>query len=92
MQTTALAGQVSVGAGKERFSMKRTGCVHTRICQPGRLDAGGHMAIFVGPVPEEKLPKDAIAGRTMLGSITMGKQSPGAGGGNNPDAVGLVYQ
>lgn len=45
--------------------------------------------MFVGPVPEDKLPKDATAGRLLVGSVTLAK--PGHGGGAAGGRPGVVY-
>lgn len=56
--------------------------------------AGERAAVFVGPVPEDKLPKDATAGRLLSGAVCLAKLGAGAssaaGGrpGNAFDASG----
>jgi hypothetical protein len=46
------------------------------------------MALFVGPVPEDKLPKDATAGRLLAGSVTLAKpDNGGSAGAGRPGAV-----
>lgn len=40
-----------------------------------RPPAGERCAFFLGPVPEDKLPKDATPGRVLVGSLTVGQQS-----------------
>jgi hypothetical protein len=46
------------------------------------------MALFVGPVPEDKLPKDATPGRLLAGSVTIAKPNDGGGGaGGRPGVV-----
>eukprot|EP00887_Chlorella_sp_A99_P002396 scaffold10.g2396.t1 len=48
------------------------------------LCAGERCALFVGPVPEDKLPKDATPGRMLGGTLSLGllthsgKEAPGA--------------
>lgn len=52
------------------------------------LYAGERMALFVGPVPEDKLPKDATPGRLLAGSVILAKPSNGGGGaGSRPGVV-----
>lgn len=38
------------------------------------LSAGESLALFVGPVPTDKLPKDATAGRSLAGTLQLGLQ------------------
>ena len=38
------------------------------------LSAGESLALFVGPVPVDKLPKDATAGRSLAGTLQLGLQ------------------
>jgi len=59
------------------------------------LAAGERVAIFVGPAPIDKLPKDATAGRVLEGAIALSKStgseegaSRGSGPGNAYDANG----
>ena len=47
--------------------------------------------MFVGPVPEEKLPKDATPGRVLTGRLTIAKLPKAAGGGDAPGAVRFSY-
>ena len=55
------------------------------------LCGGESMAVFVGPVPEDKLPKDAVAvgGRWMTGKLTLGVT--GYNGKEAPGGVQLTY-
>lgn len=41
------------------------------------------MAYFVGPVPEDKFPKDATPGRVLAGTIAFGKLAHYTGKSNN---------
>lgn len=56
--------------------------------------AGERAAIFVGPVPDDKLPKDATAGRLLIGAVALAKPTATSGGpeggspGNTFDASG----
>lgn len=57
--------------------------------------AGERIAIFVGPAPIDKLPKDATVGRVLEGAIALSKStgseegaSRGSGPGNAYDANG----
>ena len=36
------------------------------------MSAGESAAFFLGPVPSDKLPKDAIPGRVLTGTLTLG--------------------
>lgn len=38
---------------------------------------GDVAAVFLGPPPEDKLPKDAVAGKTLVGSINLGLSASG---------------
>ena len=53
--------------------------------------AGERAALFVGPVPEDKLPKDATFGRTLTGTLALGKADGGAKGGDAPGNIQLSY-
>ncbi|PRW39066.1 Tripeptidyl-peptidase 2 isoform A [Chlorella sorokiniana] len=63
------------------------------------LCKGERAAYFLGPVPEDKLPKDAAPGRLLAGSLTLGLLPAAAAGnggnGNNgracPAAVQLTF-
>eukprot|EP00955_Chlamydomonas_euryale_P016116 172179-Chlamydomonas_euryale.AAC.1 len=54
------------------------------------LPAGGRAAMFLGPLPDEKLPKDATPGRTLVGGFTTGTQRRG-GAGPAPGKLPLTY-
>eukprot|EP01026_Neomeris_dumetosa_P037699 TRINITY_DN3055_c0_g1_i4.p1 TRINITY_DN3055_c0_g1~~TRINITY_DN3055_c0_g1_i4.p1 ORF type:complete len:326 (-),score=86.37 TRINITY_DN3055_c0_g1_i4:25-1002(-) len=45
---------------------------------------GDRMKMFIGPVPEDNLSKDAKPKTLMVGSINLAKCSTAVGGGNNP--------
>ena len=47
--------------------------------------AGERAALFIGPVPEDKLPKDATPGRTLVGTLSLSKRD-----GSSEDAPGKV--
>ena len=47
--------------------------------------------MFVGPVPEDKLPKDAAPGRVMTGKLVVAKLPKAAGSGDAPGAVPFTY-
>ncbi len=51
--------------------------------------AGERAVMYLGPVPEDKLPKDATPGRTLTGSLAMAKKS--GGNGDAPGKVALRY-
>ena len=53
--------------------------------------AGERLAVFVGPVPEDKLPKDAAPGRVLTGKLVVAKLPKSAGGGDAPGAVPFTY-
>lgn len=46
------------------------------------LCKGERAAFFLGPVPEDKLPKDATPGRLLVGSLTLGVLSTSNGAAN----------
>lgn len=52
------------------------------------LCPGETIAMFLGPVPEEKLPKDATHGRQLLGKLSLGQSSISK---DAPASVELVY-
>lgn len=54
--------------------------------------AGERASYFIGQIPEDKLPKDATAGRLLIGSLTFGKQPKESGGGDAPGAATLAYR
>ena len=41
------------------------------------LPAGGSVAVFIPPVPDDKLPKGASLGQMLTGTITLAKGDPG---------------
>lgn len=47
--------------------------------------------MFVGPVPEDKLPKDATAGRSLAGTLQLGLQQ-GSTKEYAPASVPLMYR
>ena len=49
------------------------------------------MAVFVGPAPEDKLPKDATPGRIMTGRLSVAKLPKAAGGDDAPGALPFTY-
>ena len=55
------------------------------VCPASRLPC------FLGPVPQEGLPKDAKPGCTMRGTLALAKTSPLAGDRPAPNAVTLLY-
>lgn len=52
--------------------------------------AGERAALFVGPVPEDKLPKDATFGRTLTGTLALSKLDGGKG--DAPGKIQLSYR
>jgi tripeptidyl-peptidase-2 len=52
------------------------------------LCAGEAVAFFLGPVPEDKMPKDATSGRSLVGSFSLGQTSAGK---DAPGAVTVTY-
>lgn len=62
----------------------------------GTWAAGERAAIFVGPAPADKLPKDATAGRLLAGAVALVKPASSAAGsqggspGNAFDASGAT--
>jgi tripeptidyl-peptidase II len=62
--------------GKDAISKERALCL------------GERTALFVGPVPADKLPKDATPGRTMSGSLSLGQTSAGK---EAPGALQLLF-
>lgn len=46
------------------------------------------MALFVGAVPDDKLPKDAAAGQTLTGTLALAHQ----GSGHAPGTLPLTYR
>ena len=55
------------------------------------MSAGERTAIFVGPVPEDKLPKDAAPSRVLTGRLIVAKLPKAAGAGDAPGAVPFNY-
>lgn len=55
-----------------------------------RVIAGQRAALFLGPVPEDKLPKDATPGRILVGTLSMAKKENG--NGEAPGKVSLSYR
>ena len=49
------------------------------------------MAIFLGPVPDDKLSKDAIPGSLMPGTLKLGKLSAQSGAGDIPSPLHFEY-
>ena len=54
--------------------------------------AGQRMAIFLGPVPDDKLPKDAMPGTLMPGTLKLGKLSAQSGAGDIPSPLHFEYR
>jgi tripeptidyl-peptidase-2 len=52
------------------------------------LCAGEAVAMFLGPVPDDKMPKDATSGRSLVGSFSLGQTSAGK---DAPGAVSVTY-
>lgn len=52
--------------------------------------AGQRAALFLGPVPEDKLPKDATPGRILVGTLALSKKDNG--NGEAPGKVSLSYR
>lgn len=52
--------------------------------------AGQRTALFLGPVPEDKLPKDATASRILVGTLALSKKE--SGNGEAPGKVSLSYR
>lgn len=61
---------------------------HNASCIPAQ---GSARLCFVGPAPEDKLPKDATPGRLLTGSLTLAKLSGAAGNGDAPGAPTITY-
>ena len=59
----------------------RLSAVHAR--------AGERVAMYLGPVPEDKLPKDAAPGRLLTGALALAKK--GNSSGEAPGRVPLRY-
>ena len=61
-----------------------------------RVNTGERAAIFVGPVPDDKLPKDATPGRLLTGAVALARPNnngarsgaPGGSPGSAFDASG----
>lgn len=53
------------------------------------LQPGERAALFVGPLAEGKLPKDATPGCLLVGSLTLGRKATCDGGGDAPGRVPL---
>ena len=51
--------------------------------------AGERVAMYLGPVPEDKLPKDATPGRLLTGALALAKKTGGSG--EAPGRVPLRY-
>ena len=54
-------------------------------------NAGERIAIFLGPVPEDKIPKDAQPGTLMPGTLKLGKLSAQSGGGDIPSPLHFEF-
>jgi tripeptidyl-peptidase-2 len=52
----------------------------TELKSEFQLRSGDGAALFVGPLPDDKLPKDATPGRTLVGSMTVGLLHKGGSG------------
>lgn len=55
------------------------------------IHAGASAALFMGPVPEDKLPKDATAGRSLAGTLQLGLQQ-GSTKEHAPASVPVMYR
>ena len=55
------------------------------------LWAGEQSAFYVSNAPEDKLPKDATAGRLMTGTLSIAKLPKSAGGAPAPGPVPFTY-
>ena len=49
------------------------------------------MPFFIGPVPEDSLPKDAAPGCTLNGNVNLAKTGPSKGDGNAPTKPRLIF-
>jgi hypothetical protein len=65
-------------------------CLFKKLICHGIANAGERAAIFLGPVPEDKLPKDATPGRILVGSLSLSKKESGSG--DAPGKVSLSYR
>jgi tripeptidyl-peptidase II len=54
-------------------------------------DTAFRMPLYMGPVPEDSLPKDAKPGCTITGSLKLAYTSPLAGDKHAPCAFPLVF-
>ena len=54
------------------------------------LHRGERVALFVGPLPDAKLPKDAAPGMLLVGGVRLGKAPARDGGGDAPGALPLT--
>ena len=45
----------------------------------------------MGPAPEDRLPKDATAGRVLTGALSLAKLASAAGSGDAPGAPAFSY-
>jgi len=52
------------------------------------LCAGEAVAFFLGPVPDDKMPKDATSGRSLVGTFSLGQTSAGK---DAPGGVSMTY-
>ncbi|GAX82749.1 hypothetical protein CEUSTIGMA_g10175.t1 [Chlamydomonas eustigma] len=53
------------------------------------LRRGDSQALFLGPLPDDKVPKDASLGRTLVGKLTLGQLHNGSGAA--PAGLSLVF-
>jgi tripeptidyl-peptidase-2 len=51
------------------------------------LRPGERAALFVGPLPDSKVPKDATPGSVLVGKLSLGRKAARDGGGDAPGSV-----
>lgn len=51
------------------------------------LRPGERAALFVGPLPDSKVPKDASPGSVLVGRLSLGRKAARDGGGDAPGSV-----
>ena len=55
------------------------------------VNAGERLAVFLGPIQDDKIPKDAAPGTLMPGTLKLGKLSAQSGGGDIPSPLHFEY-
>jgi len=75
-------GGDAVGTGVAASASANGGAFKERTLQPGE-----RAALFVGPLPDAKLPKDAAPGCVLVGSLTLGRKATCDGGGDAPGGL-----